>query len=835
MMPERTPGESKEAFVKRCMDDRKMLEEFDNVDQRYAVCMKYAEASNDATDTIEMSEMIGSENAGDFGTATDQTSTDSDTRGRYGSDTEESGQAEDARTASEEAASGSENQSVEDAAATETVEALQYGRPGPNDPRKTPAKPSERRKGSKRNPPGSAKKPNPSIQVSEETRKRLQSLMSEHNKSGKGSRASMGALLTVYRRGAGAFSRSHAPNMSRGGWGIARVKAFLYLLRNGRPSNPNYKQDNDLLPKGHPRSRKATATEEHEMNAEAVEYQGRQVTLNKPFRTKGAAKKFAVYVKNESGNVVIVRFGDPNMEIKRDDPGRRKNFRSRHNCDSPGPKWKARYWSCKMWESSKSVTDYTANEDEHEALADDLWFDIWSATEGEIFDGIEEVIESSECGCGGDCCDDDELTDGMIAGFDEGDFEESYGVCAEPMCAGCPDCAIDVVEAAECDVCPPGYLADENGVCIAVTCDLDIESFEAVLEAATGKTMIRMKGVAFTHGFNKNGWSITKGAAVKVAKNMIGADVTLNHPKIEHGRFRRNMDGGVDEATVGVVTEARMEDDEDEKDGYRIKFTAEVHREELFAALESGLWLREGYGVSIGGTGIPTAMEEDEKGRMKMVFGGDFTFDHLAIVHKPAYPGARIESVERVQVEVEASTFTYPPEHGTVQQAPSEASIMSEEITNVEASHDEAAELREALVLANARIAEFEKTQAQAAEVARSHLVTKASELGLSGHEDFTSEMLERVIASWEAARPAPREMTPAVPAKTEAVAEASEAPKKSEKVVANYLNGEKVESEESAYRIAWNAWASAWNGNLSTLERDEMRAPMFDDLKEMI
>lgn len=83
--------------------------------------------------------------------------------------------------------------------------------------------------------------------------------------------------------------------------------------------------------------------------------------LNKPFRTSKGPKKFAVYVKNEKGNIVKVNFGDPNMEIKRDDPNRRKSFRARHKCDSnPGPRWKARYWSCKMWESKKSVTDYTS-------------------------------------------------------------------------------------------------------------------------------------------------------------------------------------------------------------------------------------------------------------------------------------------------------------------------------------------------------------------------------------------------------------------------------------------------------------------------------------------
>ena len=88
---------------------------------------------------------------------------------------------------------------------------------------------------------------------------------------------------------------------------------------------------------------------------EDAEYQGRKVKLNNP--TRGDVKKYKVYVKNEKGNVVKVEFGDPNMEIKRDDPARRKSFRARHNCDNPGPKYKARYWSCKFWERGKSVTD----------------------------------------------------------------------------------------------------------------------------------------------------------------------------------------------------------------------------------------------------------------------------------------------------------------------------------------------------------------------------------------------------------------------------------------------------------------------------------------------
>lgn len=79
------------------------------------------------------------------------------------------------------------------------------------------------------------------------------------------------------------------------------------------------------------------------------EYQGRKVTLNKPFRTPDGPKKFSVYVKNEKGNVVKVNFGDPNMEIKKDIPERRRSFRARMRCETPGPKWKARYWACKSW------------------------------------------------------------------------------------------------------------------------------------------------------------------------------------------------------------------------------------------------------------------------------------------------------------------------------------------------------------------------------------------------------------------------------------------------------------------------------------------------------
>ena len=84
-----------------------------------------------------------------------------------------------------------------------------------------------------------------------------------------------------------------------------------------------------------------------------AEYQGRKVKLNKIMQ--GDRKKFKVYVKNQKGNVVVVHFGQGGdakggtMRIRKNNPKARANFRARHNCDNPGPKWKARYWSCRKW------------------------------------------------------------------------------------------------------------------------------------------------------------------------------------------------------------------------------------------------------------------------------------------------------------------------------------------------------------------------------------------------------------------------------------------------------------------------------------------------------
>jgi hypothetical protein len=79
-----------------------------------------------------------------------------------------------------------------------------------------------------------------------------------------------------------------------------------------------------------------------------AEYRGRKVSLGKPM--KGDVKKFKVYVKDpKTGNVKKVNFGDPNMRIKKYIPARRKSFRARHHCENPGPRTKARYWSCRKW------------------------------------------------------------------------------------------------------------------------------------------------------------------------------------------------------------------------------------------------------------------------------------------------------------------------------------------------------------------------------------------------------------------------------------------------------------------------------------------------------
>ena len=689
-----------------------------------------------------------------------------------------------------------------------------------------------------------------------------------------------------------------------------------------------------------------TATEEYEdwgaEDVTAAEYQGRKVTLNKPFRTPKGPKKFAVYTKNEKGTVVIVRFGDPNMEIKRDDPKRRKAFRDRHNCSSPGPKWKARYWSCYQWRSGSKVEASDPKtpappkdrikgspKNKKDSAKDSKGkITFTEAIENSLKKKVKEHNEKSErkvtvgmlkavyrrgagaysqshrpgvsrgawamarvnaflklvrsgkpsnpkyttdndllpkghprkskkaeadCGCGDCGCNDEPVKAAEPTPKSDETHDEYMSRCEaagytteECMAAheghkfrveGYKDKDDDYKSDYERgESCPPGQEM-RDGECrrVAVTLDIDIQEVETSIIASTGETVVRITGIAFHEGVNKNSWGIRPELAARLADEMVGADVTLNHPKAKGGRFTRNMDGGVDEAVVGNVTEGSYHSREN---GYLVKYVAEIRRPELFQALESGLWMKPEYGVSIGGTGIPTEVIEadEEGGRPTMWFADDFKFDHLAIVHRPAYPEANIETVERVEksasdLESESISSEELPvtdEYIIYQSTSSpdcqEAKYMSDEIIEENlALETELESIKAELVLREARIAEFEAAEAARVEEYRASLVTKASDIGLKGHDDFTTETLESLIASWESSRPVVEEptveMTPAEPASSEPV-------KADEDVsyVANYLNGEVVKSEETLYARAYNSWANAWNSVMGATEAPALR-----------
>ena len=162
------------------------------------------------------------------------------------------------------------------------------------------------------------------------------------------------------------FSKQIAEAGKTGLWDNIRKKKQR-MGKNYRPAKP-----------GSPDRPNKKAWEKAQAAIELTYTEAEKKTLNKPFRLpSGSKKKFGVYVKNPKGNVVMVKFGDPNMEIKRDDPDRRKNFRARHQCDSnPGPKWKARYWSCRMWEGGKSVTQVTKGSIAETSEASEELFDL---------------------------------------------------------------------------------------------------------------------------------------------------------------------------------------------------------------------------------------------------------------------------------------------------------------------------------------------------------------------------------------------------------------------------------------------------------------------------
>lgn len=156
-----------------------------------------------------------------------------------------------------------------------------------NDDASTPAPPEDQIEGSDENEPGSASGAAGDIELSEATETALRNKVSEHNEQMSDddrpswTRTTYGQLAAVYRRGAGAYSTSHRPGISRAAWAMARVNAYLYLLRNGKPENPNYVTDNDLLPEDHPRSTRSST--------EALEQ--RQVNLVPPAYMRAAARQ----------------------------------------------------------------------------------------------------------------------------------------------------------------------------------------------------------------------------------------------------------------------------------------------------------------------------------------------------------------------------------------------------------------------------------------------------------------------------------------------------------------------------------------------------------------
>jgi hypothetical protein len=259
--------------------------------------------------------------------------------------------------------------------AKQFLESQSAKRSGPKSSSQTPSKKDEKKEGSSKNKKGSAGKDGKKITFSDKVISALSTKVKEHNEK-HSKKVTLAQLKKVYRRGAGAFSSSHRPGMTRGQWAMARVNMFLKMTRGGKVKK-SYKAADKDVSKGSEEYYLEKEGEaffdfedidfhlakidlvkagidvwDQDQEAEELEYsEAEKKTLNKPFRLKGEKKKFGVYVKSpKTGNVIVVKFGDPNMEIKRDDPDRRRSFRARHKCDTATNKLSARYWSCKkLW------------------------------------------------------------------------------------------------------------------------------------------------------------------------------------------------------------------------------------------------------------------------------------------------------------------------------------------------------------------------------------------------------------------------------------------------------------------------------------------------------
>ena len=149
-----------------------------------------------------------------------------------------------------------------------------------NDP-STPAPKKDKIKGSKKNKKGSASGKAGGIKFSDSTEQAIKNRITEHNEEVAGMaswrKLKASSAKAVVRRGFGAYSTSHRPGVSRQAWGLARLKAFSYLLKNDKPKNPNYRSDNDLLPKEHPRY---SAKKEEKMSSQHIEVFDKVVAMS---------------------------------------------------------------------------------------------------------------------------------------------------------------------------------------------------------------------------------------------------------------------------------------------------------------------------------------------------------------------------------------------------------------------------------------------------------------------------------------------------------------------------------------------------------------------------
>jgi len=310
--------------------------------------------------------------------------------------------------------------------AKEFLESQSAKRSGPKSGAQTPAKPSERKKGSSKNEKGSAGKDGKKITFSEKVVTALKNKVKEHNEK-HSKKVTLSQLKKIYRRGAGAFSSSHRPNKTRGQWAMARVNMFLKMMRGGKVKKSYRAADQDVARGSEDYyieelgrafvdyeeidfalARldfvRMDASSESDQDIEDIDYsEAEKKTLNKPFRLKDGKKKFGVYVKNpKTGNVIMVKFGDPNMEIKRDDPDRRRSFIARHKCDTAKDKTTPRYWSCKFW-AKKPVSSMASEEvlawDEEEKFSEWGWDDESFAEHQDLLNGfpflndIKEFVE----------------------------------------------------------------------------------------------------------------------------------------------------------------------------------------------------------------------------------------------------------------------------------------------------------------------------------------------------------------------------------------------------------------------------------------------------------